>query len=202
MHALEIGVVDLDFGGAEIGDVEEAVSVDLGGSHALVDRAVRGAFVGVVHFEDGIGGAGWRISAGIPARDGAVFRGKDEDGLRARFAGHEKKVGTATVEDHARWGRLSTGREARRRNGDDQRTTILFWRERVTFAVVEGRGAGVVVRHPPGAAGGARETPRVLQVGVDGRSHPGDVGDEIRLFVMLRLRYKGEQEKRKNKYRR
>src|SRR5258708_3192996 len=67
VHALEVGVVDLDFGGAEIGDVEEAVPVDLGGSHAFVDRAVRGAFVGVVHFEDGIGGAGWRINAGIPA---------------------------------------------------------------------------------------------------------------------------------------
>src|SRR5260370_4877667 len=67
VHALEVRVVDLDLGGAEIGDVEEAVPVDLGGSHALVDRSVRGAFVGVVHFEDGIGGAGWRINARIPA---------------------------------------------------------------------------------------------------------------------------------------
>src|SRR5258708_25845982 len=145
-HALEVRVVDLDFRGAEIREVEEAVPVDLGGSHAFIDRAVRGAFVGGVHFEDGIGGAGRRINDWIPAGDGAVFRSKDEDGL---LAWGEQKVRRASVENYTRRSRLSARCETGRRNGDDQRAAVLFWRQSVSCAAVQRGGAGVIVRHPP-----------------------------------------------------
>src|SRR5260370_11495925 len=119
--------------------------------------------------------------------------------VRPRSCRSEEKVRRSSVEVHSRWGRLRTRRESRRRNRDDQRTTILFWREGVTLAVVQGRGAGVVVADPEGAAGGAGEAPGILQIGVERRRHTLNVGDEVRLFVMLRLCYDREQEKRKSK---
>ena len=51
MHALESRVIDFHSAGTEIRDVEEFLAVDLAGGCAFVDGAVRGAVVGIIHFE-------------------------------------------------------------------------------------------------------------------------------------------------------
>src|SRR5258707_456978 len=48
------------------------------------------------------------------------------------------------------------------------------------------------------SSGGAGETPRIFQIGIERGSHTCDVGDQVRLFVVLRLRNCREQEKRKS----
>src|SRR5437588_5328882 len=74
----------------------------------------------------------------------------------------------------------------------------------ISRAAVKARGAGIVVADPEGAAGtsgrGGRtsEPPGILQVRVHDRRHALNVRDEVRLFVMLRLRYSREQKKRKS----
>src|SRR5262249_51243531 len=50
LYAVETGVVNLDRGIAEIGDIKESIPIDFAGSHSLVDRTVRRAVIGVVHF--------------------------------------------------------------------------------------------------------------------------------------------------------
>src|SRR2546425_6227779 len=83
-YRLEIGVIDFDAGLAEIGDVQEAVSVDLPARCAFIDGAIGPALFGVVDFQDGVDGrrrrARGEVGAGIPAGDGTVFRDKDENG--------------------------------------------------------------------------------------------------------------------------
>src|ERR1700682_1141770 len=193
VHALEVRVIDLDFGGAEIRDVEEAVPVDLGGSHAFVDPAVGSSSIGIVHLKNCI----MEIDARVPARDRAIFGRKDENGLLTRS---KEEVRRTAIENDPGGSRLS----ARRRtlgsgNGDHK------WWDGVGLAIIESGGTGVVVADPPGASGlsgssgGAGESPRIFQIGVDHGSFPRDVGDEVRLFVMLRLCYTGEQEKRTDK---
>ena len=94
MHALEVGVIDFDAGLAEIGDIQEAVSIDLSGRRAFVDRAVGAAVVRIVDDKHG-------VLAAVPAGDGSVFRHENEvSGL----AGSDQKIGGAAIEDHARGG--------------------------------------------------------------------------------------------------
>ncbi len=197
---LEICVVDLDAGGAEVGDVEEFFAVDFTGGHAFVDRAVRGALVGVVDFQDRV----CHIHHGIPAGDGAILGRKDENRL---FAWRHWKVSGAAVEDNARWRRLGAGRKARRWNHDKivERTVnpvavgirMRICREGVwgdSGAGVERGGSGVIVADPPRAAGGASQPPGVSQVGVDDGGLTGNVGDEICFRVVLCWREVGKSE--------
>ena len=89
----------------------------------------------------------------------------------------------------------------RRRDDDEIAWNAAGFREDVdgiSRAAVKARGAGIVVADPEGAAGtsgrGGRtsEPPGILQVRVHDRRHALNVRDEVRLFVMLRLRYSGE----------
>jgi hypothetical protein len=90
-HALEISVIDFDFRGTEIRDVEKFVAVDFAGGRTFVDGAVRGAVIGVVNDENGV------LSA-VPAGDGSIFRGKDEVSGLARS---NQKIGRAAIENDA-----------------------------------------------------------------------------------------------------
>jgi len=77
----------------------------------------------------------------------------------------------------------------------------------VSASIVQCGGAGIIVADPPRAAirirrcrGCARDSPRVFQVGVDNRgSLIRQVGDEVRLFVVLGRGWRWKQKKRKNK---
>src|SRR5437867_315974 len=205
---LEIGVIDFDAGLAEIGDVQEAVSVDLPARCAFIDGAIGPALFGVVDFQDGVDGrrrrARGEVGAGIPAGDGTVFRDKDENGgLAGLCALIQDEIGGAAVKDHSRRSGLCTGGKTGRRDDDKVSRNAAGLGEDVdgiAAAIEEAGGAGVVVADPPWAsARGAGQPPRVRQIRVNDRRHPRNVGDEVRLFVMLRLRYGGEQEKRKSK---
>src|SRR6266851_1042683 len=91
-HALEVGVIDFDFGGAEIRDVEKFLAVDFADGRAFVDRTVGTASVGIVDFQNSISG----VDAGVPAGDGAILGDKDENGPLSRS---EEKVGWTTIEN-------------------------------------------------------------------------------------------------------
>src|SRR4029077_19126908 len=121
MYAVEIGVVDFDAGGTEIGDIEDFFAVDFAGGHALVDGAVPRALIGVVHFENGIDrgrfGTSCNVGAGIPSGNRSVLGGKDEEG--GQTGGRtlvQEKIGGAAVEDNAGGRRLGSRGKTRRRN--------------------------------------------------------------------------------------
>src|SRR5712691_1315091 len=114
-HALEVGVIDFNSRGTEIGNVEKFVAVDFAGGCAFVDGAVRGAVIGVVNDEYGV------LSA-IPAGDRSVFRGKDEV---SGFAGRNQKIRGAAIENDACGSRLGSRRRTiRRRNRHDQGNNV------------------------------------------------------------------------------
>jgi len=181
VHAIESGVVDFDFGGAEIGDVEETLAVDVGGSHAFVDRAVRGAIVGVVYFENRIDG--WRLSAhgnvgaGVPTGNGAIFRSEDENGGQTGGGALvQEEISGAAIDDDPSGSGLRARRKAGRWNDDEISSNAAGFSEDIdgiAVAVVEGRGTGIVVADPPGASGpsgssgGAREAPGIFEVGIN-----------------------------------
>src|SRR5882724_631424 len=186
-HALEVGVIDFNSRGTEIGNVEKFVAVDFAGGCAFVDGAVRGAVIGVVNDEYGI------LSA-IPAGDRSVFRGKDEV---SGFAGSNQKVREAAIINDACGSRLGSRRRAsRRRNSDDEGTTLSRWRIGIAVAIVQRGGTGIVVGNPPRAAArGASQSPRVFQIGVRRiwSGNRGQIRNEVRLFIMLRTCENGEQ---------
>jgi hypothetical protein len=210
-YALKIRVVDLDLGAAEIGDVEEFLALDFTGSHSLVDRAVRRALIRVVYFQNGVWrrrlAAGDKVYGRIPAGDGAVFGGKDEDG---RFTGGlaliEEEINSAAVVYDAGGSRRrpSSGETWRRDNYEVAGAAVGFDEDvlRVSVAVVQSGRTGIVIGDPPRTANrstwlhsrGAGESPGILQVGVGLGGHPGSVGDEIRLGVLLREREVGSSE--------
>src|SRR5207302_7794736 len=197
VDALEIGVIHFHARGAEICDVEEFLTLHLGRGHPLVDCAVVRAVVGIVHFEDGIGDAGRRVDARVPPRDGAVFRGKNEDGL---LTWCQEEIRRAPVENEAGWSRLGARRETWRRNGNDERPTLVFCWLWIPIAIVQSGRAGIVVGDPPRAAARvASQPPRSLKVGIKEDFglvrvvRLGNVGNQILLPVMLRGRYSGEQ---------
>src|SRR5258708_30002738 len=108
VHGLEICVVDFDFRRTEIRDVEKFVSFDYAGSCALIDRAIRGAVVGIIDDAHG-------ILPASPAGDRSIFCRENED---SGFAGSDQKIGVAAIEDHARRGRQrSRWGTVPRRNG-------------------------------------------------------------------------------------
>src|SRR2546426_8897236 len=113
-YRLEIGVIDFDAGLAEIGDVQEAVSVDLPARCAFIDGAIGPALFGVVDFQDGVDGrrrrARGEVGAGIPAGDGTVFRDDDENGGPAgRFALIADEIRGVVVRDPSPRDGLGTG---------------------------------------------------------------------------------------------
>ena len=204
IYPLEIGVVDFDAAGAEVGDVKEPFAIDFAGSHSLVDCTVRRALIRVVYFQNGVWRrrltAGNKVYGGIPAGDGAVFGGKDKDG---RFAGGrafiEEEISRAAIEYNAGgsgW-RAGSG-ESRGRDNDEVAGAAVGFDEdvdRVSVAVVQSGGTGIVISNPPRAASrGAGESPGIFQVGVGVGGHAGYVGDEIRLGVVLREREVGSGE--------
>src|SRR5213594_3458305 len=165
----------------EIGDVQEAVSVDLPARCAFIDGAIGPALFGVVDFQDGVDGrrrrARGEVGAGIPAGDGTVFRDKDENGgLAGRCALIQDEIGGAAVKDHSRRSGLCTGGKTGRRDDDKVSRNAAGLGEDVdgiAAAIEEAGGAGVVVADPPWAsARGAGQPPRVLQIRVNDRRHP------------------------------
>jgi hypothetical protein len=106
LYAVKTGVINLDGGISEIRDIKESIPTDFAGSHSLVDRTVRRAVMRVVYLQNGIGGrraaAREKVYKGIPAGDGAVFSGKDEDGGFSRWrASIEEEVSRAAIEHDA-----------------------------------------------------------------------------------------------------
>ncbi len=147
---MEIGVVDFDAGGTEIGDVEEFVAIEIGRGRTFVDGAVGGTVVVVIDGQD----CG---RAAVPSGDGAVFRGEDEGSGLAVGRGEDKSG--AAVEDRASGsGKCACGSVFRGRNGDD---AIAVDGDDSARASVERGIAGAVVGNPPGATRTAAESPRV-----------------------------------------
>ena len=148
IHALEVGVIDFDFRGAEIRDIKKFVAIDFAGGCAFVDGAIRGAVIGVIDDEDGV------LSA-VPAGDRSIFCGKDEvSGL----AGSNQKIGRAAIEHDTCGSRLGSCRRAHRgRNGD---VASAINGNGGARARVESGSAGIVVGDPPGAAAGERVSPQ------------------------------------------
>src|SRR6267378_5424424 len=209
VHGLEIGVVDFDARLAEIGDVKEAVSIDLTARHALIDGSIPGAFISVIHFQHGVDRRGLaargNVHGGIPARNRSVLGGENKHSwFSCRRALAEQKIGRAAVEYDTSWSGLRSRRcEARWWNDDEVSGDTAGLGEDVAGAPVaaeEARGPGVVIADPPGAARAAGKSPGILQVGVNRGGH-ANVGNEVGLFVMLCLYERREEEKRKTKYR-
>ena len=146
-HALESGVIHLDFAAMEVCHVEVVCAVPFGNRAALVD----GAFRGVVNDDRCRGPA-------IPSRDGALFGDKDEPCRRRRAAG-QRKIRSA-IEDHSGRGRR---RAAAWWNGDGHNKAQLG-----ACAVIESGESGVVVGHPPGAGNAARQAPCVDELRIEG----------------------------------
>src|SRR5467141_3492040 len=94
-HALESGVVDFDFGGAEIRYVEKFVAVDFAGGCAFVDGTIRGAVIGIVNDEDGV------LSA-VPAGDRSIFCRENEV---SGCAGSDQEIRGAAIENNTCGGR-------------------------------------------------------------------------------------------------
>src|SRR5207237_64412 len=91
VHGLEIGVIDFDASLPEIGDIQEAVSIDFPGRRAFVNRTIGAAVIRIVDDQHGI------LSPG-PAGDGSIFCHENE---ASGFAGSDQKVGGTAIEDHA-----------------------------------------------------------------------------------------------------
>src|ERR1700686_432156 len=187
MYALEIGVVDFDARGAEVGDIEHfdhfATDFDFAGGHAFVDGAVV-ILVAIINLQDGVSD----IHTRVPAGDGAVFRGKEENSL---FAGRDLKVSGAAIEDNAGGRGLRAGSDAW---GWNHNKVVEWAVDPVTVGIgmriregvrsncgwgssglcvgrrrhdgVQSRSTGVVIADPPRASRGAGESPGIEQIGV------------------------------------
>ena len=112
--------------------------------------------------------------AGVPAGNGAVFGGEEEDG---RLAGSNRKV-CCTVKNRA--GRASQRAQVQiaGRNLDHQ------WLDGAGIAVVKGAQTGPIVADPPCAIGGTGQTPGIYQIWVSHRGNPCHVRGEVRLSVL------------------
>src|SRR6202022_3197627 len=102
LHALEVCVVNFDGGVAEIGDVEESLALDFAGGHPFVDGAVRRAVIGVVDLQNSVRrrrtAAGEKVYGRIPAGDGSIFGGEDEDsGSASGVAFIEEEISRAAI---------------------------------------------------------------------------------------------------------
>jgi hypothetical protein len=156
-HFVEGVVVDVDRAFVEVGGIEVALAVDGGAGEAGVAGSVGG-----LYHHHGMRGRR-RTAAGysdgwVPSGDGAVNGGEKK--IRGRACGQEEIRGAA-IGDGARG---SPGGEGLAggvcfRNGHDE------WIDGPS-AVVEGTQASAVVGDPPRAAGSARDSPGIDEIGV------------------------------------
>src|SRR5437899_6205253 len=127
---------------------------------------------GTIHFYD----RGRRIRAGIPAGNGAVFGGEQEE-RRLPGTNFER---AGVVKDRPR------GCSTRLSIGCWNRNHERFWQ---SGAVIQRRQPGAVVGNPPGRARRARHSPGIYEVGIDVRRRRRDGGvvcGEIGSLVVLR----------------
>src|SRR3984957_4359908 len=150
-------VVDVDRAFVEVGGVEVALAVDGGAGEAGVAGSVGGFY-----HHHGVRGRR-RCAAGysdgrVPSGDGAVNSGEKK--IRGRARG-QQEISGAGIGDGARRSPRGEGLAGGVcfRNGHDE------WIDRPS-AVVERTQASAVVGDPPRAAGSARDSPGIDQIGV------------------------------------
>src|SRR4029077_10474585 len=105
--------------------IEEAVPIDLTARHAFIDGAIRGAFIGIVHFQHSIGrgrtAASGNVHNGIPAGNCSVLGGENKSSrFSRRSAFVQQEVGRAAVEYDASWSGLGSRRCETRWGNDDK----------------------------------------------------------------------------------
>ena len=172
---VKMPVEDFDFTALKVGGVKAGSGRRGGQRESLVDR-----FSGTIHFYD----RGRRIRAGVPAGNGTVFGGKQED---RRLPGTNFECAGVVVD---------------RPGGCSTRLSIGCWnRNYKRFGqageVVQRRQPRAVVGNPPGRARRTRHSPGIYEVRIDvrrSRRDGGVVGGEIGSLVVLRQRVAGSQQ--------